>query len=81
MPINFHWVILLAQKLGMDDPPPSRIQFHEGIHPARPVGSFMKELKEVSNHDFDQEERARKIAHDDLGLKRKQVRKGVNILP
>ena len=65
-----------------NDGPPLQVQFADSINPARQKtaaaaattvpfdGSFEKEL----SYDLDQEERARKIAEQDFGLRKKQVR-------
>lgn len=61
------------------DSPASRIQLSDGILPVRPQNaavvsrSYEKDLKEPRDYDLDQEEKARKIAHDDLGAQKKQV--------
>ena len=64
-----------------NDGPPLQVQFADSINPARektaaaaagvPIdGSFEKEF----SYDLDHEERARKIAEQDFGLRKKQVR-------
>jgi len=64
-----------------NDGPPRQVQFTDSINPGRqktaaaaaavPIdGSFEKKL----SYDLDQEERARKIAEQDFGLRKKQVR-------
>lgn len=60
----------------VDSPP-----LHTQIHPANSgnlaeaPNSYFRELKDTRDHDLDQEEKARRIAHDDLGIKKKQVRR------
>jgi hypothetical protein len=51
------------------------IQFADGIHPAKNSASAGTEglFEKQSSHDLDEEERARKIAEQDLSQKKKQV--------
>ncbi|KAK3381774.1 potassium transporter-domain-containing protein [Podospora didyma] len=68
------------------DSPPAHIQFADGIAPARAKpsaavpGLFEKDLKDLSNHDLDQEERARRIADEDRQQKKKQTFTGFTLV-
>ncbi|KAK0733055.1 potassium transporter-domain-containing protein [Lasiosphaeria miniovina] len=64
--------------------PPPNIRFEDDIQPVKrkqPAVAAPLALseKELSVHDLDQEERARKITHDDFALKKKQTYTGFTL--
>jgi hypothetical protein len=61
-----------------DDRAVGHVQFADGIHPVKRTAATLAVdvsfEKSSSGYDLDSEERAREIAEQDLGLKKKQVR-------
>jgi hypothetical protein len=60
-----------------NEEPTGHVQFADGIHPVKRTATLAADVsfeKSSSGYDLDSEERARKIAEQDLGLKKKQVR-------
>ncbi|KAK4165497.1 potassium transporter-domain-containing protein [Cladorrhinum sp. PSN259] len=64
---------------------PAHDRLADSIHPVpaeasnQTPKSYEKHLPQAASHDFDQEERARKFAAEDLGLKKKQTYTGFTL--